>query len=154
MGASAASDAAPGLNHLCVSWMSGLPRCHSPQSSAELQCEVSGASMFSQLRLWCAQSSHGKSGGHWSRAHSTLYALSWEQAMCTHVCPVESKLLTALLLVLAAVQPARGAQLPCVKPQDWGTRYMAQTVHFPGLNCGPVFSFFPLSPLPGEKVPA
>lgn len=34
MGASAASDAAPCLNHLCVSWMSGLPRCHSPQSSA------------------------------------------------------------------------------------------------------------------------
>lgn len=95
-----------------------------------------------------------KSGGHWSSPHFTLYALSWEQAMCMHVSPVDSKLLTALLLVLAAVQPARGARLPCVKPQDWGTQYMAQTAHFPGLNCPPVFSFFPLSPLPGEKVPA
>ena len=49
-----------------------------------------------------------KSGGHWSSPHFTLYALSWEQAMCMHVSPVDSKLLTALLLVLAAVQPARG----------------------------------------------
>ena len=31
--------------------------------------------------------------------------------MCMHVYPVDSKLLTALLLVLAAVQPARGAHL-------------------------------------------
>lgn len=49
-----------------------------------------------------------KSGGHWSSPHFTLYALSWEQATCMHVSPVDSKLLTALLLVLAAVQPARG----------------------------------------------
>lgn len=74
--------------------------------------------------------------------------------MRLHVSPVGSKLLTALLSVLAAVQPARAARLPCVKPQDWGTQYMAQTAHFPGLNCAPVFSFLPLSPLPGEKVPA
>lgn len=71
---------------------------------------------------------HGKLGSHWSSPQSALYTLPWEQASCACTTPQWSPAFpTALLLVLAAVPPAKGARLPCVKPQDWGTQYVVQS---------------------------
>lgn len=110
--------------------------------------------VLSQLRLWCAQSSHGKLGGHWSRAHSTLYALSWEQAMCTHVCPVESKLLTALLLVLAAVQASQGGSTSLCQAPGLGHSIYGSNCSLPRAELWPCILLFSSESPPWGKGPS
>ena len=67
-------------------------------------------------------------------------ALSQEQVRL-HVL-LESEGQASLLLVPAALQPAKGAPLPCVGSHDWGTQYVAWTVHSPGQVSSWVISLF------------
>ena len=62
---------------------------------------------------------------------------------------MESRHLTALLLVPVALQPIKGTLLPHVGPQDWAAQSVALTTHSPGQVSTCVFSLFPLSPLSG-----
>ena len=58
--------------------------------------------------------------------------------MCTHSSREDSRLPTALLLVTLALQPAKGAGLPYVGPQDWEAQYVAGTTHSPGRVSAPI----------------
>lgn len=74
-------------------------------------------------------------GGHWKSVICPLCPLL-EHHM--HVCSsrVEFRLPTALLLVPLALPPA------CLRLQDWGMLYVAQTARSPGRNATHVISPF------------
>ena len=61
---------------------------------------------------------------------------------CVCSSQVELSLPTALLLVPQALQPAKGAYLPYVRPQGWGVQYVAQTTDSPGRVSIHVISLF------------
>lgn len=67
-------------------------------------------------------------------ATDTVFNLPCFRNKQTCVCfsQVELSLPTVLLLVPQALQPAKGAYLPYVRPQGWGTQYVAQTTDSPG----------------------
>ena len=79
-------------------------------------------------------------GGLFTDWATRKLALSQEQVRL-HVI-FESEGQASLLLAPAALQPAKGAPLPCVGSHDWGTQYVAWTVHSPGQVSTCVISLF------------
>ena len=86
------------------------------------------ASAVSQLRLESRARSHRKPSSHCSRA---LWTLTQAQTLFDLSSHAQSRLPTALLLVSAVLWTARGADLPCVGPQDWGIQFVAFTTLSP-----------------------
>ena len=68
---------------------------------------------------------------------------SYEQVQASH----------SALVSLTSFQTTKRACIPCVEPQSLGTQYVARTPHSPGKMSTHVIFLFPLSSLPGAKVP-
>ena len=66
---------------------------------------------------------------------------------------VESRLPTSLVLVPPALQPAQGARLPCIGPQNWGRPICGSHHSLPRVGLHLCNLPVPLSPLPVTQIP-
>ena len=118
-------DAAFCLSYLRVSQPS-------PCTSVELCHEASEAGAFTSSNWGKHIGSCEKLVNIWLSFN--LSSLPWFEGKkaCTGSSEAESRLPTALLFFLLALQPDKVASFPHVKTQGWGIHYLAQTVHSPG----------------------
>lgn len=99
-------------------------QCWQPLSSVEHEASMTG--MFVWLRL-----------GHmpgclWETSQPLVQCQSALSTLIQASKHIYAPHKGSLMLVLPALQPAKGMHIPCVRHQDWGAQSVAQTTHSAG----------------------
>ena len=136
---------AQALGSLCIPQLCLIPNIGCPRSNTRRWCEVNGAGVFTQHGL-----GHAPRWLQETQQPLDLSALPGVKPACMCSSGAEFRLLTAPLLVPVVLQPAKGALLPCIGPQDWGAQSGS---HFslPRAGVCPRILPVPLGPSQGQR---